>query len=1331
MKKDFTRMMFFTAVLASVGVPIFAQNTEKPVADMLDVKFNTDGTAEDISAMKNPIEVVGSNLGTYYNDGFGFVIANFKNEWGASKSSGYRVDYEQNTDFQAKLADGHSLEMVVMADYPSVKDGEIKPFSSMQSGGTGFLITNNSRGNVMTFLPNVSADGSSKWNWCTSGISPEKKIYYHFIGVWNQEEGKAYIYCNGQLMNTITTDKVFRFPSDGSKWFCIGGDPSKANVEAAWRGDIAVARIYSEPLTGEQATTLWESEKDGVENANKLVYKQYVEEGRAYVEADGFLAYSADIEAYTAQLDHMDELIISGELTTLSDEYKKLQQLRSTLSVSAAAYQTYKDEVDQTSAYLEENKDFEGDARTLLEEYLQSDEEPGETFANGGALYIIENHTLNVEQIKAETENLRQMLKKAIETGVKSGVEVTNLLTNSDFSEGLNGWKGTAMTGYIKSATTGFTAAEAWAKGCDMYQTLENRENGVYVMEVNGAYRPYGDRYSKYYAGQVYLNNVRLFLPTVYENYLPLAEVRDGENCYITKTDDSDGAIDYEIYDNEGASTELVGYAIHGRTSMANAASAGRALNYLVTKVTDGTLTVGVKNPNTNTSSDWVGISNIHIKYYDSLKDAEPYLDKTLECMVARATTIINFKPSTSSDYAQKPGCPKEVLDKVQAAIDGVATCQTPDDKYALIETFSTLFDEVFEARKLYVEMANEAVTFDGVVNALDEAQAISPEDYEKAKGLYDEAMNAYENGTYTIEQTKNLDLFGQMGFRPELVDGVYQIANNGQLAYFGLKATTGVRGQLTADISNFSLSQMIANFYGILDGNGHKITMNMTSTQRNSSLINVMQSNSEVHNLVIDGDITTSDKFAAGVAASTQQGCRISNVACHVKIHSDVNGDGTHAGLVAVISGYTEFENCLFDGAIIGSNTKNCGGLAGWHSAASKMINCLQVADLQILESGTNVLGRVPAKYIARNTYYKTPFGELSGIQATEEQLKSGEICYLLNQGNTENPVWFQNIGSDNYPVLDATHQTVGKTSDGLFTNDKNLFHKDEVQKDVYKADLLDVVFNEDGTATDVSPMQNEITLLGEAPTVAYNETYKRNMATFSNDLGSTGKSAFKIDYDSNQAFKDALSCGHTLEAIVKVNYEGEIQNVEMKPFSSMEAGGTGFLVCKASGGRKNELTFLPNISVSGDNTWKYANSGIIPEAGTYYHLIGVYDEANAKACIYIDGQLCKETDAVGIFRLPNAGCRWFAIGGDPGSGDKIQAAWNGDIVMARIYSHPMNTKDVEVLCAKLHEETAIENVATTETRAKDGIYTINGIRVQKTAKGLYIINGKKMLVK
>ena len=46
-----------------------------------------------------------------------------------------------------------------------------------------------------------------------------------------------------------------------------------------------------------------------------------------------------------------------------------------------------------------------------------------------------------------------------------------------------------------------------------------------------------------------------------------------------------------------------------------------------------------------------------------------------------------------------------------------------------------------------------------------------------------------------------------------------------------------------------------------------------------------------------------------------------------------------------------------------------------------------------------------------------------------------------------------------------------------------------------------------------------------------------------------------------------------------------------------------------------------------------------------------------------------------------------------------------------------------------KFNGATAIEQVASQETKASTGIYTINGIRVQKTTKGLYIINGKKVM--
>ena len=169
--------MLSAALLTALGGPLMAQEVTKPVADLLDVKFNADGTAEDVSPMKNTVETVGTAFSTYYNDAFGFVVANFTNNWGKNSSSGYRIDYEQNEEFKNKLADGHSLEMVVMADYSEVTDAEIKPFSSMEAGGTGFLITGSNRGNVMTFLPNVSANGSSKWNWCTSGISPEQHQY--------------------------------------------------------------------------------------------------------------------------------------------------------------------------------------------------------------------------------------------------------------------------------------------------------------------------------------------------------------------------------------------------------------------------------------------------------------------------------------------------------------------------------------------------------------------------------------------------------------------------------------------------------------------------------------------------------------------------------------------------------------------------------------------------------------------------------------------------------------------------------------------------------------------------------------------------------------------------------------------------------------------------------------------------------------------------------------------------------------------------------------------------------------------------------------------------
>jgi len=242
-----------------------------PMADMLDVQFNSDGTATDISPMANPIETVPSTgLSTYYNNTYGRYVARFENPWASIATAYYKMDYTNNQTFKDLLSNGHSLEMVVMADYSgTILDKECKPFSSMQSGGTGFMVTKilGARQNEWCFLPNISTTGSSTWRWTTSSIVPETKVYYHLVGVWNKTDQKAEIYVNGQLKNTIDAPGNFVFPSTAARWFAIGCDPSSTGGEAAWCGDIVLARIYSNALNDDQVGKLWEEIKVQQEKA--------------------------------------------------------------------------------------------------------------------------------------------------------------------------------------------------------------------------------------------------------------------------------------------------------------------------------------------------------------------------------------------------------------------------------------------------------------------------------------------------------------------------------------------------------------------------------------------------------------------------------------------------------------------------------------------------------------------------------------------------------------------------------------------------------------------------------------------------------------------------------------------------------------------------------------------------------------------------------------------------------------------------------------------------------------------------------------------------------
>ena len=164
--------------------------------------------------------------------------------------------------------------------------------------------------------------------------------------------------------------------------------------------------------------------------------------------------------------------------------------------------------------------------------------------------------------------------------------------------------------------------------------------------------------------------------------------------------------------------------------------------------------------------------------------------------------------------------------------------------------------------------------------------------------------------------------------------------------------------------------------------------------------------------------------------------------------------------------------------------------------------------------------------------------------------------------------------------------------------------------------------------------------------------------------------------------------------------------------------------------------------------------------------------------AYMYVNGTLCGAVPAVGNMGMPAMAARWFCIGGDASAGAASHGN-NWEIVTARVYDRALTQKDVTALWYDINGISLSGGDKTSGIQYYDGnnfsalqqsvvgwgtpwqcgmadgeyptfgtsgsgidsaiqapvangsIYTINGIKVERTTKGLYIINGKTVMVK
>lgn len=116
--------------------------------------------------------------------------------------------------------------------------------------------------------------------------------------------------------------------------------------------------------------------------------------------------------------------------------------------------------------------------------------------------------------------------------------------------------------------------------------------------------------------------------------------------------------------------------------------------------------------------------------------------------------------------------------------------------------------------------------------------------------------------------------------------------------------------------------------------------------------------------------------------------------------------------------------------------------------------------------------------------------------------------------------------------------------------------------------------------------------------------------------------------------------------------------------------------------------ITFLPNVSTTGSSQWIWAQSGVYPEPGRYYHVVGIWNKTEGKAYVYVDGMLQGTADAVGNLNHARDGARWFALGGDSAVGS-MGNAWNGEVVLARVFDDPLSEEQVALLYEEVKYET------------------------------------------
>ena len=494
----------------------------------------------------------------------------------------------------------------------------------------------------------------------------------------------------------------------------------------------------------------------GDENSFQTIKESYSAAARTFNPGKMHAQFDL-IDDYDAKIDAIEDSEGVEELLT---NYNAALAAQDAIRESDKAYGLLKAAVDNTQTFLQENPLDASEALDVLTEYLEEYGEEDDTYPNGTFAYIYEEQSLDTETVLGEIDFLEQLKTAAVAAGYSAGVEITSLVVNPKFSKHVSddgqvfeGWEGKGFGAGTNSEGT-MSAVEFCNEyaNFDIHQTMTGLKNGYYEVHINAGFRPCGDIYSTNYAAKVYANDNFTYAKAVIEDMVPAEEAVNRVNCWL-----EDNIMDKPVQNEDG---DTIAWVIWGVQGSCYAFQAGRYENVVVAKVTDGTLTFGVKNEGTNGGgAEWTSVGNARVIYLGSDESDKMLagMDRAIQNNQGRSATLQEYLGSTGEDYVAKPFFSQAERDALVAA--DASEAATADAKYALLQNYTSIFQSIYETKPAYTTLMGAYIS---VENKWGANTALSREQMDELVDTMDGILLGLEEGSFSAQSAlqAKADLF-------------------------------------------------------------------------------------------------------------------------------------------------------------------------------------------------------------------------------------------------------------------------------------------------------------------------------------------------------------------------------------------------------------------------------------------------------------------------------------------------------------------------------------------------------------------------------------------